>query len=153
MTLREYRLKDKLLNRLNRVGKKKYFREIQKIELIICQTQRERGENSEERFYYAMRDLRNMPNWIVGIRDSSTEEDLRGADFWIMTTIEIEIPVQIKSSFSLLRTNRMKFLNSRIPIIVVQPNFTDDEIREMTLTLCYKYIRKLKCLASLRAAS
>lgn len=105
---------------------------------ILEKTERSRGFWTEERFLRAIENANgNAPCWFKGISRSTREEDGKGIDFVIHTTVG-NIFIQIKSSeagankfFKKIKLKRLK----NIIVLVIKIDYDEEKIRNMSFSL------------------
>jgi hypothetical protein len=88
-------------------ARKKRLRRGREIRQLIKQIGEERGQTNEKKVLAACTDSSiSKPSWFLGISRASPELDRCGVDFLIETTEAGLVPLQVKSSFTGLKSHR-----------------------------------------------
>jgi hypothetical protein len=90
-------------------ARKKRLRRGREIRQLIEQIGQERGQTNEEKVLTACTDPSICkPSWFLGISRASPELDRCGVDFLIEATEVGFVPLQVKSSFTGLKSHRAR---------------------------------------------
>jgi hypothetical protein len=81
-----------------------------------------------------------MPEWLLGLREASEEEDARAIDVVALTDAG-DIPLQVKSSWRWAREHEKK--HPDIPVIVIHTSDSEEAIRRKLKSLLRR-LRKAK---------
>lgn len=78
--------------------------------------------------------------WVARIRLGTPEEDAQGKDVVVETTDLGDFPVQVKSSRKYLKRHFKKYPD--VPVLVIYPTHTEEEVRKELARLIKKERRK-----------
>lgn len=117
---------------------------------ISARQAKERGKNSQRRFFKVAGFMRNRftPSWFIGVIPADFEYDLRGVDAIAYITYPGEtwasrIPIQIKSSWTGYYSYKEKHAKhgaEDVIVAVIRDDSTDEDIR----TMLYEELKRIR---------
>jgi len=98
---------------------------------------RKRGIASEDRFYRLLSfSPEKIPKWITLVTSASPRNDVdEGIDFYVITSDDETIPVDVKSSFVGKKNSLRENSSRKVCIIVIREELDDDSMRKQIIQI------------------